>query len=436
LPFRAILVAMMARQLAGAMIALVLGAACGKQLNPAYCDDHPDDQDCRNSGMVAIDAPPGECRSSADCATSTSGKVCDTASQTCVQCIVGVDVTGCSGATPQCGDDNQCHGCILDAHCSASNVCLPSGMCGDETAILYASPNGNGNNCTQAAPCKFAAAIAAIASTKHVIKLTVTNGTVYREPPITIDTAIGVLIIGPSATFEPNASGDAVTINGGNIEIVGLTVANAMGGDGIVCNNNATLTLRRMTIRGNPEYGVLSQGCTVNIDRTRLSANRLGALDLNAGKLEIRNNIIDKNGNGELENGNVSLANVSGRLVFNTIVENDSKNGGQRVGGVDCSPAGGEIMLVSRNIISDNGGAAALGGNCTTGNTNFTGDIANIRFVNLTDYRLSAMTPTTILRDDPDSTADCMPAGKYIDDIDGQLRPAGFCDRGADEYKP
>jgi hypothetical protein len=419
------------------LVAVTLALGCGKQLNPAYCDDHPDDPDCRSSGMVVIDAPPGECTTNAQCATSPDGKVCDVLSQTCVQCIVGVDVSACTGATPQCGDDYTCRGCIYDAHCPASNVCLPSGNCADEAAVLYARPNATGTTCTQAEPCTFTAALAAVTAAKHIVKLTATNGTTYSEPPIAISTAQPVQILGASTTFTPNGGGDAITVTGTNVEIVGLTVANAtQGGDGIACTGTTILSLRQMKLRDHAGYGVTSTGCTITIDRTRISGNPLGGMLLVAGKLELRNNIIAGNGTTALENGNVTIQNASGRFVFNTVVDNLSKNGSDRVGGVECTPAGGLQMLVSRNIVSGNGGGATFGGTCTTGATNFTGSVTDIKFVDRTDYRLSDTSPTTILRDDPESGPDCMMGTKYIDDHEGQTRPVNYCDRGADEYRP
>jgi hypothetical protein len=433
----AILCAMMARPLLGALLVVALAPGCGKQLNPAYCDQHPDDVDCRSSGMVAIDAPMGECRTSAQCAGNPSGSVCDVLSQTCVQCILDVDVTGCSGATPQCGEDHQCHGCIYDAHCPGSNVCLPSGMCADETAVLYARPNGTGTACTQAEPCTLTNALAQVTAAKHIVKMTATSGTSYSEPPITIATTQPVQILGPSTTLRPSGAGHAIAVNATNVEIVGLTVANATGGgDGISCTGTTILSLRQMRFLNNTGLGVSSAGCTVTIERTRISGNALGAMSLSAGKLELRNNIIDKNGTDQLENGNVRIQNAAGRFVFNTVVENRSKGGAQRVGGINCNPAAGEQVLVSRNIVSGNGGGNAFGGTCTTGNTNFTGTVADAKFVDLTDYRLSSTTPTTILRDDPESGPDCMMGAKYIDDYEGRTRPVNYCDRGADEYRP
>ena len=423
------------------MIASALAAGCGRQLNPAFCDDHPDDVDCRNSGMVAIDAPMGECTSSAMCAGNPNGTVCDVPSQTCVQCIVGIDVNSCSGNTPNCGEDHLCHGCVYDANCPASGVCLPAGTCADATAVLYARPGGIGlGTCTQAEPCTFTNALAAVTQTRHIIKLTVDQGITYSEAPITFNApSIGVQVLGDGAAFEPIANGDALTVSAGNVEILGLSVRNATN-DGLACTGGATLALRHTKFTDQTAgFGVSSQGCKVTIERSRFQRNNSGAMSLTAGTLEIRNNIIDHNGNGNLEAGNVQIANSSGRFVFNTVVQNSSKGGGNgRIGGVNCSPASGLAMLISRNIVSDNGNVP-FGGNCSVpANSNYTGTVQNARFTNTTEYKLTENSPTTILRDDPEAQTDCQigTPPKFIDDYEGQIRPAGFCDRGADEYKP
>jgi hypothetical protein len=426
---------MMARQLVGAMIAAVLATGCGRELNRVFCDKHPEDVDCRNAGFVAIDAPMGECQSSMMCGGATP--VCDTASQTCVQCIIDVNVNACSGTF--CGQDNQCHGCVFDANCTASGVCLPNGMCADAGVVLYARPMGTGD-CSQANPCTFTQAVAAVTPTRHIVKLTVNSGLTYREGPLSFATAQeGVQILADSAVFEPNANGDAITVTAGNVEIVGLTIRNT-NGSGINCDGNATFAMRRGAVTDNAGFGIVSQGCKVTIERTRFQRNPSGAMDLTAGTLELRNNIIDHNGTSDsLDNGNVTMTNVSGRFVFNTVVQNLSKGGGSRIGGINCTAASGLSMLISRNIISSNGGGSTFGGDCVPV-ANFTGAFDMVQFNNNNEYKLTAATPPSTIRDDPMSLPDCTltpePMLTYIDDFEGQSRPAGYCDRGADEYKP
>ncbi len=427
------------------LVIVALAAGCGKQLNQSFCDEHPNDVDCRNSGLVEIDAPMGECRDDSMCTGNPNGSVCDLGSQTCVQCLED-KAQACTGATPQCGSDHACHGCLVDAHCSASsNVCLPNGECADAAKVLYAGVNGSGSACTTASPCTFTTAVAAVDTNRYIIKLLTDGTAVFREPPITIGatSAPAVQVLGYSARFEPNAAGDAITVNGGNVEIVGLTVQKAQGGSGVACGPTGILSLRQMGLLDNAAYGLLSTGCTVTLERSRFQRNATAAMKLTAGKLEIRNNIIDHNGSTNLETGNINITNASGRVVFNTVVENLSRNGGGRTGGISCTHAGGQTLLVARNIVSDNGGGGAtLVGDCTYTSLNDTplnyvgSDVTQIKFKDLTSYKLTDMSPATILRDDPESGPDCMSGTKYIGDFEGETRPFNYCDRGADEYHP
>jgi hypothetical protein len=440
--FRAILVSMMARQLVGAMIGALLAAGCGKQLNPAYCDDHPNDVDCRNSGFVEIDAPMGECRDDSMCVGNPNGSVCELGSQTCVQCLEG-KAAACNGATPQCGGDHLCHGCLMDAHCSTtSNVCLPNGECADAAKVIYAHPTGTGSMCTQSMPCTFTTAVAGVDANRYIIKLISDGTTVYRDPPITIGatTAPAVQILGHSARFEPTGAGNAITVTTGNVEIVGLTIQKAQG-SGVQCTaaGLTLLTLRQISILDNTAFGVVSTGCKTTIERSRFSRNVSAAMLLTSGALEIRNNIVDHNGNDRVESGNINITNASGRLVFNTIVLNEAQNGSDRTGGVSCTQEG--TFLIARNIISDNVATNPFRGDCKTadGNKplNYTGtDVTLIKFKDLINYELTDMTPATILRDDPESGPDCMLGTKYILDFRGDSRPFNYCDRGADEYRP
>ena len=431
----------MARQLVGAMIALALASSCGKRLNPAFCADNPDDGDCRDAGLVVIDAPPAACARNEDCTADPAAGVCDTGLGACVQCIPGVEETACTGLTPNCGEDRLCKGCVVDTNCPLSNVCLPNGQCADEANVLYAAPAATGN-CTKTAPCTLAMAVASVTAAKYIIKMTTTSGQAYSEPPLALSTAQPLQILGTGTTFQPSQGGDAIAVTAGNVEIVGVTIRDATGNNanGVSCAGGARLTLRKMSIVGSNAFGVSSNGCNLLVERCRISGNPSGGLNLSAGDMEIRNNIIDKNGTNALTEGNVRIRNATGRFVFNTVANNNSENGGGgRVSGVACTHSAAGTFLVARNIIAGNGGAnASTNGDCTYAGNHISGTVAGVGFVSENDLHLTAMTPATnpIIRDDPDADADCKVNGKYIDDYDGQPRPVGFCDRGADEYRP
>src|SRR5688572_33158738 len=96
--------------------------ACTKD-NPYYCENAPDNN-C-NNGTTMPDAPgPTGCTSSADC----------------------------SEASPVCGEDHACRACVVHTECG-SNACLPSGTCGTDANVAYASVSGNdANPCSKDLP--------------------------------------------------------------------------------------------------------------------------------------------------------------------------------------------------------------------------------------------------------------------------------------------
>src|SRR6185436_11535489 len=82
----------------------------------------------RQDNCNYLDAP-NTCASNDDCSEPTA--VCVTAGSMCVQCVAPDQTSACSGATPACGDDHACRGCISHAECPASAACLPDGSCAD-----------------------------------------------------------------------------------------------------------------------------------------------------------------------------------------------------------------------------------------------------------------------------------------------------------------
>lgn len=427
---------MMARSMVFALVGAMALGACGKQLNPEFCARNPDDKDCRGTDLVAVDAPMG-CSSNDDCTADPMRGVCEVSSGYCEQCVPGGDTSACAGNAEICGDDRMCHGCIVDADCPASNVCLPSGTCANANDVLYVAPHGTGT-CDLGSPCNLPMAITLLTPARSTIKLTTNQGATYdADPKLVFDKNQQVTVLGIGATFTPTTDGTGIAVTMGDVTIDGLTITGADGmmGDGVSCTN-ATMTLRRVTSTQNADHGVKTMSCMATIERSRFSKNPKGGMQLSGGTLEVRNNIIDGNGSTALKNGNVEIGMAAGRFVFNTVADNLSENGGgARTSGVKCDKSG--AFLVAHNIIVDNGGAnAATSGDCNVID-NFVGnDSAAVHFG--PEYHLTSETPVTnpIIRDDPNADADCKVNGQYIDDFDGQPRPYQLCDRGADEYRP
>jgi len=430
---------MLARALVGMLLAATSLAACKGELNPAYCADHLDDVDCRNGGLVRVDAPRPECEKNDDCASSPIGRVCDTERNVCVQCLDGVDEAICTAQTMVCGPDQKCHGCVVDSDCSSTSmVCLPSQSCAMEADVLYAAPTASGTACSKAAPCTLATSVSQLSAARHIIKLTTTvSGFDYTAEPITIDKPYGVQIIATGTTLAPSAAGNAITASGQHLELLWSNVSGTQG-TGIVCTGGL-LTVRRTLVSGSTDYGLDSTACTLTVERSRFSSNKSGGIRVTSGEAELRNNIIDLNGTTATEDGAVHIVNAAGRLAFNTIALNLSRGGGGgRAGGIKCS-AGASGFAIKRNIAAQNGGANdnIQQNNCPDSGNSQTPDAAVVKFLNTTDFRLTAQSPIGAVLDDPTATEDCKLSGAYIDDYQGDPRPTqAFCDVGADEYEP
>ncbi|HWU87317.1 MAG TPA: hypothetical protein VN253_08580 [Kofleriaceae bacterium] len=59
------------------------------------------------------------------CSESSATCGCLKPDSVCVRCTAD-DLRSCTGATPVCGNDYMCRGCIRDDECS-SNACLEDG---------------------------------------------------------------------------------------------------------------------------------------------------------------------------------------------------------------------------------------------------------------------------------------------------------------------
>src|ERR1043166_4588405 len=118
-----------------ALIICVVPLSC-QEINPRFCEAHPQDGECSSFGGVGIDA--GICTSDAQCTKPTP--ICDIPRGMCVQCTAA-ETSACAPTTPVCGVDDRCHACGVDADC-ASLTCLPDGSCASVLDVLYASSTG------------------------------------------------------------------------------------------------------------------------------------------------------------------------------------------------------------------------------------------------------------------------------------------------------
>jgi hypothetical protein len=363
---------------------LVCLIGCGKHINPAWCEV-PGHDDPACDRLVVTDAA-----------------------------LDGSD----AAPAIACTTDDQC----------ASTVCSVAGTCIDPGNLLYASVAGTGNTCTADAPCTLAVAIAGATIGRSIVALapgTYTDGVTISRP---------VTLLGRQATLQGPARGDAVTITGSAaVELDFVTITGAARGAGISCVNGS-LAAHRITVNGNQQG--ISSACGLTLDRSVVSRNPGGALEITAGAIDIRNNFLVGNGDSMLsKTANVVIVDgVTGAFAFNTVAYNDSKQNGNP--GVSCDSAG---VTAAGNLITDNTRKETFNSDPqVTGKCSFAGSYlqpgggANDQqwvSVDSLDFHLTAA--STLAVDLAGASCDGNPV-----DFDGDPRPAGAgCDYGADELK-
>lgn len=452
---RSLLAGLIGRGVLGIALAL---PAC-RQLNPEFCASHPQDSDCAGRSGAGNDA--GLCTQDEQCTDPTP--VCDITRSMCVPCIPG-KVGACSGATPVCGTDDACHPCAMDAQC-ASQTCLPDGSCASPLDVLYVSPTGSDlATCMPEDHCSLARAIALIDGTKSTIRL----DPAHYDLIATVVLPRDLHLVGRGAILDRNApgSGGVIDIAPGthiSLDYVTVTGGDGASGDGIDCNQ-ATLTLREVTIQGNAVGGINGSRCQLVVSHSQVLNNQVGivvngvasdlvlvrslvagnasvGLDLLNSTYDIENNVIVKNG-GPNGSGGVFIGQISGPIggrhvfAFNTVSQNSGQFGS--VSGVVCEETVGVPLAMTSNLVINNAGPAQVGGTACSwtysdiapgpvaGTGNLSSDPLFVDPVH-NNFHLQLASPA---RDAAD------PAATLAVDLDGDARPQGAGrDMGADEIK-
>lgn len=422
---------------AGAALALlILGAltgACEKD-NPGFCGDScPVDADVTDAREGCL-ANPSLCTADETCVADV-----------CVDCTTGNDHQSaeCTDpAAPVCGSNRDCRACTADSECDSA-IC-EAGQCVATENVIYVAPTGaDTTTCSQAAKCGSALiALSKVTATRKYMHFEPSAVAYTLEPdaPFTINKDLTIRARG--AILERPGGNQIIDVTQGNVDITGLTVRDAAGGgnaDGIKCNN-ASLTLRSAAVLDSADRGIEIGNCVLDVSRSVLAGNRMGAVRLVDGHFSITNTFVFGNG----MNGGLSLNpnTTPNTLEFNTIV----KNTGGMVGGVACL---GTSAIVARNnlIHSNTGTAETTGTSCTHSysvigttaapagtmvRTMTPGEVAlvNANGTTAADYHITA---ASLLRGaaEPGSAT-----GATAVDYDGDVRPnpaGGAADIGADE---
>ena len=420
-----------------AIVALLELAACGKHLNAAFCEQNPDDVDCKNAGLTVNDAP-APCTSDMQCAGMPGQTVCDTGKSQCVQCVQG-DETTCGAM--HCGKDDQCHECVDNSQC-AGGVCLPDTLtCLSNDQFRYAAPapTGSGTACTMLNPCTLAGALMSLDAMHRAIAVAPGD---YHEGPLTIDK--NAVLIGQGSGGDPSVT--KVTLKAGGTGAVITSTAQSVAidyisvyggdGDGVTCTSGA-LTFHQSSSNNNGAHGISSSGgCMLNVDRSQIYTNTVDALFAQSSVLQVENNFMYDNGSGGQDGGAVRLGPAtSGTFQFNTVAYNHYKNPSD--GGFTCDPGG--TVKADFNIFTGDGPKYEYTrGGCEMSTNYVSADASGVAFKHPSppyDLHLTQNSPNDPaagmpIRDNSNSV--CIGL-----DIDGDARPYNmFCDLGADEYHP
>jgi hypothetical protein len=439
-----------------AILTLLLGC---RQLDPAFCANHPDDADCAR--RAGIDA--GMCDDDEQCMYPTP--VCDIERSMCVSCT-GVDVGSCGGTAPVC-DDDRCRACVADAEC-ASQTCLPDGACAAPLDVLYVAPDGSDTaTCMPGDHCSLVRALALIDGTKSTIRLDPAR---YSLPgALTLPDDLHLVGRGAAIDHSAESSGGGVLdlAAGTSISLDYITVQGGDGsaGFGIRCVD-AALALREVTIRGNAGPGVVGSGCalaishaeisgnggigitatdgTLALARSRVTGNRGGGVAVTRASYDLENDIIAGNGDAASLFGGVLITQINASadhvFAFNTVARNLAAQG--MAAGVLCGVVAAPLAFAS-SIVVDNAGLQVDGGNCTWAYSDLApasppgsggGAGAGNRSIDPLfvdpahdNFHLQIASP---VRDAAD------PAATLAVDIDGDARPQGPArDMGADEIR-
>lgn len=426
--------------------ALALAAGCEKN-NPAYCDDPA------HAGMAfcpdAMVGPQG-CTGDPDC-TLPSASVCDVPNMKCVACGDNGQSDKCDMATPIC-EAHACRICKAHSDCD-SKACLPNGTCAQAGTVAYVNEDDSVDNpdCTQAAPCE---------SIQHAIDVGKAYVKIHGkfDEPVNIKRSLTVLA-DPGAELTRGSNGPVLVVDGlFTVEINDLTVKRSRNDVGISTTNNATLTLNRVTVSEMNTSGISCAGKQMTINQSTIYKNMQLGVICSSGALKISSSLIGKNVGGGISVTNATLdvtnsfivhngadnsavgaaslilTGTSNRFEFNTVADNRIGNTGTLSGGLFCDSTS---LAAANNVIAHNYVAndaartnANLSTNCTSLTTTTGATLDTLKFINSSnepyDYHLMAGSS---------AIGAATTVSTVTTDFEGDPRPDGAKDQGADQYK-
>lgn len=337
-----------------------------------------------------------------------------------------------------------------------SGVCL-DGACVEDGAVVYVTTAGVDNGrCDRAAPCRTFAHALAVAREPAIVAIgpgSYAEAITLRAPATLIgDDREG----GTSTSLRPTVDpGLRIELEGAGV----VALRNlALVGAGVSCQGTATVVdAHGLVVVGSRRVGVESRDCAIALRGGAIVEGQLQGLDIIRGSLELRGVVIATNrrggvrtreataavvtgsvlaGNGEPTSatgagspfGGAELVATAVRFVGNTLVDNRAASPSEAA--LVC-PSGGDNLDLDNNLILSK---FAYGITCpithsvlvgaveAPGGTNRVFDQVELVDPEGLDFHLRAPLPSTAPAPPPDEL-----------DLDGEPRPLGALDVGADE---
>lgn len=329
-------------------------------------------------------------------------------------------------------------------------VCVDD-VCVNDSAVRFVAVAGDdSSDCERTSPCHTIARAREAAGAAEAIVAMFPGS--YSEG-LVVTGALTLVALGDVSLTGNN---DVLSVqSGATLVLEGVTVE-ANRGTGVKCTGPATVTIRGGGINGAQRHAVDGRDCVVSLTAARIDKSSLQGLELVRGSLTIRRSVLTANqrGGARLRDGDaievsgsvfafngepttVSTGSPFGaadlrattvRFVGNTLVDNRAASNADAAFVCDNNATGATLentLFVSRfayNVTCPFSRSAFFGTNNYPRDTNLALDQDPLVGEAVGDFHLRLPLP---------STAQPPPPGEL--DLDGEPRPLGVLDIGADE---
>ncbi len=480
------------------LIAFFVASGCTRESHPLFCTAEQPCQEAATpfcdidgsfsglgSNCIAVPDTIPTCTTDTDCSTVATLALCSDNSNFCTQCwadaepntscaakdvttpecridgACGCTDTSCMGATPFCGSDGLCRGCMLDSECDSGVCDIASAQCINTADVLYVDPAGSLGPCTKTMPCQtldqakdelnattewillVAGTHSGAITIADTAKIVGEDGAVYMDN-LTLegdDSSVrnmvfqgaGITASGGGTleirevTIDGSGGAGITASGGGTLEIREVTI-DGSGGAGITASGGGTLEIREVTIDGSGGAGITaSGGGTLVVSQSVLRENTGPGIRVSDDRsFTVENCIIEDNGAEGIQLVSQNSTSLTQEINFSTIADN---------GGSDITCASGSAFSITNSIVWGASGISDIA-QCTFSYTTVQGTVPtgtgnkneDPMFVDTTNFELTVGSPAIDAAD---------PTATITVDVDGTTRPQGPApDMGAQEFMP